>query len=469
MPALAARTEAKLPQAPSLLSMIGPSFILLGLGLGSGELLLWPYLAAHYGLGVMWAAAVGITFQYFLNLEIERYTLSTGESVFVGLTRSHARFAPIWFLLSTIIPWIWPGIISISALIISTSLHLGSFQPVAIVLLLSIAVILTSSSTVYQTMERWQKISLGIAVPFLILLTFSIAKPDDWLALWNGLRGIGDGYSWLPPKLPLFTLLGALAYAGAGGNLNLAQSFYIKDKGYGMGQHANCSTSQVRGHHPITKIPRVEGYFFKITESSLLRFKQWWWRLTIEHSIVFWITGLVTMLLLATLAFATTKQYQGVLPSGTQFLFVEANLIAAGTHQFVGILFLSIVALMLFSTQLSIADSTSRILAENLVLLNKKVFNPKQLPKWYKLAVWGQVLAGCSILLFKITEPFMLVTLSAILNALSMLAYSIMLLRLNTTQLPPPLRPSLIRRLIILGCIIFLSIFAILTVWQFLN
>ena len=73
-----------LPKPPSLKNIIGPSFILLGLGLGSGEVILWPNLTSNYGMGIIWAAVVGILLQYFINMEVERYTLATGETVFVG-------------------------------------------------------------------------------------------------------------------------------------------------------------------------------------------------------------------------------------------------------------------------------------------------------------------------------------------------------------------------------------------------
>lgn len=73
----------ELPPPLTLGALLGPSFILLGLGLGSGELILWPYLVAHFGLGIIWGAVLGIAFQFFLNMEVERYALITGESVFV--------------------------------------------------------------------------------------------------------------------------------------------------------------------------------------------------------------------------------------------------------------------------------------------------------------------------------------------------------------------------------------------------
>ena len=105
--ALKPLTVNTLPAAPHFKKLIGPSFIFLGLGLGSGEIILWPYLSANYGLGIIWAAILGITFQFFMNMEIERYTLVHGESVFVGLARK-LKWIPLWFLLSTFIPWIWP-------------------------------------------------------------------------------------------------------------------------------------------------------------------------------------------------------------------------------------------------------------------------------------------------------------------------------------------------------------------------
>ena len=61
-----------LPAAPSWKSLVGPSVLLLGLSLGSGEFVLWPYITYKFGFVVFWACMVGVTTQYFLNMEIER-------------------------------------------------------------------------------------------------------------------------------------------------------------------------------------------------------------------------------------------------------------------------------------------------------------------------------------------------------------------------------------------------------------
>jgi len=89
----------KMPEAPAFRKLLGPSFILLGLGLGSGELVLWPYLTSNFGMGIIWAAVLGVAMQFFMNMEIERYTLARGESIFVGFARLWRVF-PFWFILS---------------------------------------------------------------------------------------------------------------------------------------------------------------------------------------------------------------------------------------------------------------------------------------------------------------------------------------------------------------------------------
>jgi hypothetical protein len=64
--------------------MLGPSVILVGLSIGSGEFVLWPRLTAEWGFALFWACWVGVTLQFFLNMEIERFTLATGESAVLG-------------------------------------------------------------------------------------------------------------------------------------------------------------------------------------------------------------------------------------------------------------------------------------------------------------------------------------------------------------------------------------------------
>jgi hypothetical protein len=77
----------ELPEPLPLGKLIGASVILLATALGSGELLIWPYIITQAGVGLLWLATLGFLSQYFLNMEIERYTLATGETAVTGISR----------------------------------------------------------------------------------------------------------------------------------------------------------------------------------------------------------------------------------------------------------------------------------------------------------------------------------------------------------------------------------------------
>src|ERR671914_1359726 len=69
-----------MPEPIPLARIVGPSVILLATSIGSGEFVLWPFITSQVGLVAMWMALVGVFTQYFINMEIERYTLATGET-----------------------------------------------------------------------------------------------------------------------------------------------------------------------------------------------------------------------------------------------------------------------------------------------------------------------------------------------------------------------------------------------------
>ena len=79
--------EKDLPEPARLRKLIGPSVILVGVGVASGEYILFPYIASEAGLAFLWAAVVGVAMQFFINMEIERYTLATGQTAITGFSR----------------------------------------------------------------------------------------------------------------------------------------------------------------------------------------------------------------------------------------------------------------------------------------------------------------------------------------------------------------------------------------------
>ena len=90
-----------LPDPQPLRKYLGASVILLATALGSGELILWPYITSQAGVGLLWLAFVGFSAQYFINMEVERYTLATGETAVTGFSRMWLGWGII-FILTTV-------------------------------------------------------------------------------------------------------------------------------------------------------------------------------------------------------------------------------------------------------------------------------------------------------------------------------------------------------------------------------
>lgn len=457
-------SQQEFPAAPKLRQLLGPSFIILALGLGSGEVILWPYLTANYGLGLVWGALVGITFQFFINLEIERYALVRGESVFVGIFKFF-RLAPYWFILSTFIGFGLPGIIAASAQVISVLFGWESFKWLAIAMLIIIGIILTIGKTIYGLMEKLTKTVIMIGVPAIFILAIVFSSPDSWQALAAGLIGKGEGFWFLAPGMALATFMAAFAYSGAGGNLNLTQSIYVKEKGYGMGKYSQkiAGLFASGGHQEV----KLSGEDFVVNDFSIKRFRSWWRAINLEHLLVFWLIGSLSMLLLMFLAYNTTFGHPGN-ASGINFVITEGRVIGGLLQAWVGSAFLLIVGVMLFQTQLGIMDSTSRIMAENAALEKIRHSGNSQvnLSRIYYIFVWSQIAFGITLFFLDIYEPKSLIVLGALINALAMLIHVVLVTILNRRYLEKPFQPAPWRRWIIYLIIAFFTFFSGVVIWD---
>jgi len=453
------------PNAPTFKKLIGPSFIILALGLGSGEVILWPYMASNYGMGIAWGALLGITFQYFINMEIERYALVKGESIFVGIAKIFKK-APYWFILSTFIGFGLPGIIAASAHVFASVLGFEEFKWLAILFLIIVGIILSSGKTVYGMMERLTKTIILVGVPFVFILTVILASKADWGMLAQGLAGRGDGFWFLPEGIVLATFLAAFAYSGAGGNLNLTQSIYIKEKGYGMGKYSQ-KIAGLFANLKIKQKVKLEGENFEENPENLKRFKKWWKLISLEHFVVFWFIGLLSMCFLMLLSFITTYGVSGN-AEGINFVIKEGFVIGNTLFPFFGILFLVVVSVMLFQTQLGVMDSTSRIMAENVAIkkLEKNSDADINLSKIYYTFVWAQIAFGIVLFLLNLTEPKTLIILGAVINAFAMFVHIGLTSFTNYKELPKGCQPSLWRRLILFVIFLFFGFFSGVVFWN---
>jgi hypothetical protein len=124
---------------------------------------------------------------------------------------------------------------------------------------------------------------------------------------------------------------------------------------------------------------------------------------------------------------------------------------------------------MLFATQLTVFDATSRIMAENLAILFRKHFPLTHLNRYFYAVLWAQIVLGIVILSLGVTEPLLLLTVGAVLNASAMFVAIGLTVFLNLTALNPALRPKLWRLSVLVLAFLFFGGFTLSNLLTFLN
>ena len=168
-----------MPPAPiSYRKLIGPGIIAAGVGLASGEFILFPFIASQVGLVFVWAALVGLGTQYFINLEIERYTLATGETALTGFSR-YGRHWGLFFAILTYFANLWPGWATSSATLAS---YIFGGQPrfIAIGMLIVIGLILTLAPVVYVALERAQMLKVAAVLLLFVVGAIFAVGAEAW-------------------------------------------------------------------------------------------------------------------------------------------------------------------------------------------------------------------------------------------------------------------------------------------------
>ncbi|HWT23631.1 MAG TPA: Nramp family divalent metal transporter [Solirubrobacteraceae bacterium] len=445
----------EMPEPPaSIWRIVGPGIVGAGVGLASGEFILWPYISSQVGLVFLWGALVGVIVQWFLNMEIERYTLATGETALTGFSR-YWRHWGLFFAILIYFANLWPGWATSSATLTTFLFGGGDPVPIAIGILLLVGLALTLAPVVYDALERVIFLKVAVIGIFFLVCAFAAISGDAVGELSNTVTEFGQ----FPGDLEFAVLLGAIAFAGAGGGQNLCQSNWIRDKRYGMGRYVPRLVSPITGHEEPAS---GTGFQFDPTEDNLRRWNAWWRFANIEQLSTFVLITVVTISFTSMLAYSTVFG-QPDLPDDINFLEVEGNRLNDLVGPWMGPLFWGIGAFSLLAASMGIVDYTSRVAADILKVnyLRRSAISESRL---YFALVWGLVLIGCAILLAGLDQPLLLLVISACVGGVMMFVYSILLLIMNRRSLPEPIRVRSYRVAALVFAAGFFGVLSVITI-----
>lgn len=454
-------TYRDLPEPVPLRRMIGPGVVLAAVGIGSGEYVLWPYVASQIGLEFLWAALFGMTMMFFIGTESIRYTLATGETVITGFVR---LWKPWWigFILMAIVPNFWPGYATGSAETLTFIFGGGNVLLITILFLIAITLSLTLSPVVYQFMEKSLSGMMVIMLVFAVFAAFIVAtlSADAWADFFRGFGNVGT----IPEGIPFSVLAGAVAFAGAGGLGILMVSNYVRDKGWGMGVHVPRIVSPITGREePGSTI----GHLFPQSEDNMRRWRGWWKVTNREQFLTFFLLTVALIFILSILAYSTVFG-QNV---GEDFDFIRAEGEALGeiVGPWFSIFFWITGTLALLSTNIATWDMVGRVTANGLksnMLLENRFWTESKL---YAATVVVIFISSVLVLISGLQQPVLLIVISAVLNGATSFIYCGLLIKLNRFTLPNYVRMSNVRLVIMSVAVLFYGFFFIVTVLTLLG
>ncbi len=466
----------ELPQPPStkglrILGVIGPGAIVLGASIGSGEWLLGPATFIKYGLALLWLTSVAVFLQTVLNTELVRYTLYTGEPAVTGFmrTRPHSTFWAWFYAILYFLQIGWPawaanaaGAIFFLALgRLAGKPDAGSVYWIGCgTFLACVTILVFSGKRIERTLEVLNWIMIILILGALLVLCLMFATPGRWLAATAGLVGFdtqSGGFSLMPPNADWLLIGAFVGYSGAGGVGNLTVSNWARDKGYGMGKVVGFIPAAVGGQK--VKLAHT-GSIFKITENSLRGWRGWWRIVQIDQWAVFFIGGLLGMLLPAIL-------YTSVLEAGRDIrgpgIAAElANSMAATGGPALTFTIAMMGAWVLFKTQLDLLEGMVRSITDILWNGSGRIreWRGGDVRKVYYsvlavVVVWG-------LIALRVAQPIILLQLGANMAGLVMVISAVHILYVNTRFLPKELQPPLWRRVALAFMAVFYGFFVYL-------
>ena len=356
----------RMSRVPRLKYIVGPSVIALGMGLGSGEFLLWPNLVAANGFSIWWLFWIGVVTQFVVIGEIERWTIATGESTFNGMARlDRYGFWPWLFLVATLVSFFWPGWASQSAeftgqIIVVLGGPQIAWQPMAILMLACIWFGLAVSRIVYNVLERCEIALVAGFFPLLLITLLVVGLvPSHLIELAVGAVSFGSAPAELFTGDQFPTLILAVAYAGTGGTLLLAQSLWLRDKGFGMARFQG-RIAGIRGRNEEIS---TTGFVFDAGDPTALGRFRGWMRIVHQELLVTFVLLTLLSVVITCMLVATTvgTDNPGLAGDLTGMVTRQGEAIQRVGGLWLRVAFLLGGAFVIFSTQLAILDTVTRI------------------------------------------------------------------------------------------------------------
>ncbi len=416
-----------------ILQFAGPAVILGALSVGGFEAYNAGFVASLGFSHIYWVYLLSCFFQFFMNREVARYTIATGETILQGFSRlPPAKFWAPFTALFCLVQQGWPAWIG-GAMAAAAFVMGGVPQVYGMVGIGLVLIVFAASKYVYTTLEWLMYAAFVVANAGMVFMTLAMTRADVVGIVTSGWFAFG-----VVPAGITFSLVGPFLNQPAGGFWNFWHTYWVREKGMGMGQYYGHLTGLVTKEEEIRKT----GYMFDIKDAKQMERFNGWMRLnSLSLAVFFLIIGGILFTYFASLAGYTAATIYGMkAPSAQGISVVLAEIFRSAYGQIGFVLFAVVLLFTLFDSQFSVNDGIARMVAEAIHLESPGTLGKLSYRTWYFIVL--AFITAVGMWAIWQTTPYFL---WLILNWVGNLVHgwlTIMIVWLNVSILPKGIRPG---------------------------
>ncbi|MEM2735336.1 MAG: Nramp family divalent metal transporter [Candidatus Bathyarchaeia archaeon] len=429
---------------------IGPGFIVSGLEVGTGELIVCSIAGAMYGAAFAWTILLSAIIKVTNNYLWAKYTIATGESPM----RLFARIRPflwlVWLYMFSVVisdAWFFSGCSSSAGTSLFELTKAGSYMLWGYVIAIIAVIVLAGPKVIYNVVEKIVTVtSLMLTAGMIGVVIATGARYPE--AVGEFIRGMFS-FGYIPPKPgALAFMVTMFGWAFGGGQLEMTRyAIYAREKGYAMGQYI----AHLTGLRAKPEEIPVKGFMPSTSSESLKNFKAWLSLLKTDMIYVY-----TPLALFGSLGYMfsgmTILKPLGLVPAGIKTAVEQARYFGEYVGPWGFALFLFLAAINLWDTYLAVMDGNSRVMAEGMWQAIPAVRRRPQ-RDWYYM--WVAIFTICAFVLAFVASPAVLVQTGSTLGAAFMFITMISVLYVTYKGLPKEYWPHPIHTIILIGGIAF--------------
>lgn len=407
------------------LKFLGPGMITSAAVVGSGELLTATTLGATVGFMLLWLVFVSTFVKVWVQIELARWSISTGQVAVSGYDQVPPRIAKrgwmAWLVLLMFVQFMTSqaGVISAAAFAFSALFPIvgAALSPASIGIWVAILVVVAIAihlSNRYVVVESISTVLVFLVTAIAVTIVFLIQGTQF---AW-GLGDVADGMRFNVALGSMGVALSMFGLTGVGAGEVTAYTYWCVEKGYASWTGANDDSEDWAR--------RARGWI------SVMKVDCWVaWVIYTISTAAFYILG------------AAVLHPQNKIPEGNAVMSTISSIFSSTIGEWGAVIFLVGAGLALFKTIIANVPSLGRQVANTLAVFGAFDWsNHQQRDRWMRIIMvvlpiaWGTL--GTVV-----SSPLALVILAGILNAIFLMGVAISTIYLTRTQTDPRVKDGL--------------------------